>query len=336
MVSLSAAEVKAMAKRLRTALAADGTPITHTAALELTARQFGARDWNTLAAQLPDAAQTAKPAGRPGDPVDAVPIIRIFDAGQAHAFYCDYLGFRTDWEHRPEDHHPLYAQVSRGDVRLHLSEHHGDGSPGIGVLLTTPDVRALHAELQSKDSPLNPEVESEERGLTLAVIDPFHNRLVFHQPVDHPARAETIAAPWRHRLHVSCPAEVAFETFTTRMGEWWGPGYNSHPEALTGMRLEPHVGGAVMFTFDGYPDQSWGRVAIWDPPRVYGQDFWLAHDPDYPSRLTVTFTADDTGTVVNFEHGGWVPGNAAWRNKFAEWPVILGWYTEFVDQRGRR
>jgi Glyoxalase superfamily protein/Activator of Hsp90 ATPase homolog 1-like protein len=333
MINLPAAiEVKAMAKRLRSALAADGTTISHSAALELTARQFGARDWNTLAASLRDTTPTADLPGRQGDPVDAVPIIRIFDVDQAYAFYCDYLGFGRDWEHRFEDHLPLYAQVSRGDVRLHLSEHHGDGSPGIGVLLTTPDVRALHAELQGKDNPLSPEIVSEERGLALTVIDPFHNRLVFHQPVDQPGRSETAAAPWHHRLQVPCPPEVAFEIFTARMGDWWGQGYNAHPEALTGVRLEPRVGGAVAFAFDGYPDQSWGRVAVWDPPRAYGQDFWLAHDPDYPSRLTVTFTAGDDGTIVDFEHGGWVPGNAAWRNKFAEWPIILDRYARFTGQ----
>ncbi|MEQ7005439.1 glyoxalase superfamily protein [Actinopolymorpha sp. B17G11] len=329
---LAADDVKAMARRLRTALAADGTTISHSAALELTARQLGARDWNTLVGSLPDAARTDRRKPKPGDPVDAVPIIRIFDVDQAYAFYCDYLGFGRDWEHRFEDHQPMYAQVSRGDVRLHLSEHHGDGSPGIGVLLTTLDVRALHDELQSKDYPLNPAIESEERGLTLAVIDPFHNRLVFHQPVDQPARVDTVAAPWRHRLRVSCSPPVAFEIFTLRMGEWWGPGYNAHPEAYTGVRLEPRVGGAVVFTFDRYPDQSWGRVAAWDPPRVYAQDFWLAQDPDYPSRLTVTFTDDADGTVVDFEHGGWVPGNAAWRNKFAEWPIILRKYIRFADQ----
>lgn len=332
MVNLPADDVKAMARRLRSALAADGTTISHGAALELTARQFGARDWNTLVASLPDAARTADRPGSPADPVDAVPIIRIFDEAQAYAFYCDYLGFGKDWEHRFEDHLPLYAQVSRGDVRLHLSGHHGDGSPGTGVLLTTPDVRALHAELHSRDYPLNPGVEFEAWGLILTVIDPFHNRLVFHQPVDQPARAETAAAPWRHRLHVSCPPEVAFEVFTARMGEWWGPGYTAHPEAYTGVRLEPRVGGAVVFTFDGHPDQSWGRVAVWDPPRVYGQDFWLAQDPDYASRLTVTFTADADGTVVDFEHGGWVPGNAAWWNRFGDWPIILNRYTRLAEQ----
>lgn len=43
-------ELKAQAKRLRQAMNDRGTPLTHSAALEMIARQHGARDWNTLAA----------------------------------------------------------------------------------------------------------------------------------------------------------------------------------------------------------------------------------------------------------------------------------------------
>lgn len=50
------AEAKALAKSLRNALATDGTMLGHAQALELVARQNGARDWNTLSARL---AQTA-------------------------------------------------------------------------------------------------------------------------------------------------------------------------------------------------------------------------------------------------------------------------------------
>jgi hypothetical protein len=46
------AEAKAQAKTLRSALVAEGTVFSHAQALELVARQNGARDWNTLSAQL--------------------------------------------------------------------------------------------------------------------------------------------------------------------------------------------------------------------------------------------------------------------------------------------
>lgn len=44
--------VKTQAKALRQALQAGGTVISHAQALELIARQHGARDWNTLHARL--------------------------------------------------------------------------------------------------------------------------------------------------------------------------------------------------------------------------------------------------------------------------------------------
>lgn len=45
-------EAKAQAKALRGALQAQGHAISHAQALELVARQHGARDWNTLHARL--------------------------------------------------------------------------------------------------------------------------------------------------------------------------------------------------------------------------------------------------------------------------------------------
>ena len=42
---------KQSARRLRDALAEDGVTVSHSKALELVARQQGARDWNTLAAE---------------------------------------------------------------------------------------------------------------------------------------------------------------------------------------------------------------------------------------------------------------------------------------------
>lgn len=61
---------KAQAKALRQALQAQGTVVSHAQALELVARQHGARDWNTLHARLtqrnapPDLALGRRVAGR--------------------------------------------------------------------------------------------------------------------------------------------------------------------------------------------------------------------------------------------------------------------------------
>jgi catechol 2,3-dioxygenase-like lactoylglutathione lyase family enzyme len=114
-----------------------------------------------------------------------VPILRIFDIPKALEFYRDYLGCSVDWEHRFAPAMPVYIQVSRGNLILHLSEHHGDGSPGIRVRIATTHIAALHAELQRKDYHyLRPGLEEEPWGeTTLTLLDPFGNRLTFHEAV---------------------------------------------------------------------------------------------------------------------------------------------------------
>ncbi len=50
--------------------------------------------------------------------------------------------------------------VSRGGLRLHLSSHHDDGTPGGAVLVVVTGVDDLHAELAAKEYPfLHPAVE---------------------------------------------------------------------------------------------------------------------------------------------------------------------------------
>lgn len=99
-------------------------------------------------------------------------------------FYLDYLGFTLDWEHRFEPGMPLYVQVSRSAAVLHLSEHHGDGSPHGVVWLPVRDVSALHRELLSRQyARLRPGIDAQAPGgPTLQVIDPYGNVLRFAQP----------------------------------------------------------------------------------------------------------------------------------------------------------
>jgi catechol 2,3-dioxygenase-like lactoylglutathione lyase family enzyme len=79
-----------------------------------------------------------------------IPVLRIFDLAKADEFYLEYLGFRVNWNHRFDDNAPLYRQISRGDLLLHLSEHHGDGSPGAHLRVTMRGIEAFHRELASK------------------------------------------------------------------------------------------------------------------------------------------------------------------------------------------
>ena len=80
----------------------------------------------------------------------ATPIFRIFDYQQALKFYVDWLGFRIDWEELPA-WSPLYMQVSRGDIVLHLTGHHGDSCPGLKAMVEVKGLVTYHHLLRQKD-----------------------------------------------------------------------------------------------------------------------------------------------------------------------------------------
>lgn len=109
----------------------------------------------------------------------AVPILRIFDERKAKEFYLSFLEFNWDWEHRYEPGFPLYAQVSKGGCVLHLSEHHGDCTPGSAIRIEVEDAKAWQEHLLAKRYSYARPGFSEEWN-AVQVMDPFGNRLHFY------------------------------------------------------------------------------------------------------------------------------------------------------------
>lgn len=118
-----------------------------------------------------------------GEDAIAKPILRIFDYIKTIEFYVDWLGFKIDWEDKPENT-PSYMQVSLGNIVIHLSEHHGDCSPGGRIYIENfLGLGNYHKKLLDKQykfnrpgiskTPWNNELDCME------VIDPFGNRLTF-------------------------------------------------------------------------------------------------------------------------------------------------------------
>ncbi|NSX56209.1 glyoxalase superfamily protein [Parasulfitobacter algicola] len=116
----------------------------------------------------------------------ATPVFRSFDEAKARAFYIDYLGFRWDGDHRFYDGAPVYAFLSRGPLNLHLSEHHGDCTPGSTIMVNVSDVQAILNDLRSRNHPnMNPDLEELPWGVQITVTDPFGNRIRFLQSDTH-------------------------------------------------------------------------------------------------------------------------------------------------------
>lgn len=110
------------------------------------------------------------------------PVLRIFDEYKAKEFYVNWLGFTIDWEHRFEPDFPVYMQISKDDIVLHLSEHHGDACPGAKLFIEyTEDIDFLLQSLLEKNYKYyNPAIEDAFwNARCINITDPFGNKIVF-------------------------------------------------------------------------------------------------------------------------------------------------------------
>lgn len=161
---ITTTEAKAIAK----ALAHTPSP-THSQVLEAVAHAAGCRDWNTFVAR----------ADTPVDAVarqEVVPILRVFDHQLAKTFYVDFLGFTWNWQHQFEPGLPVYAEVERDGSVLHLSERHGNVTPGGAVMVTVEGLDEYRESLLAKENRnARPGIEESAWGRTMLVLDPLGN-----------------------------------------------------------------------------------------------------------------------------------------------------------------
>lgn len=170
-------QAKQMAARLKASLALRDHQISYSTALETVSHQLGFRDWNTAAASLP--AQAPLPEIHFSAPV---PILRIFDERKAREFYLEFLSFSVEFEHRFEPSLPLYMGIAREGLQLHLSEHHGDASPGATIFVPMQNIASFRNELHEKQYGYGrPEIVTQDWGKVMEVYDPFGNRIRFCQ-----------------------------------------------------------------------------------------------------------------------------------------------------------
>lgn len=125
------------------------------------------------------------------------PVLRMFDERAARAFYVDYLGFAVQFEHRLAPDLPLYIGLVRDRTKVHLSEHHGDATPGARVRIEVVDLRAYWRELDAKTythaRPGPPQTQPWGE-IDVTIWDPFGNRLTFFETLPSPGTAPIAAA----------------------------------------------------------------------------------------------------------------------------------------------
>jgi catechol 2,3-dioxygenase-like lactoylglutathione lyase family enzyme len=113
--------------------------------------------------------------------VSTIPVLRSFDETRAKEFFVGFLGFQIDFEHRFEPGLPLFMQVSRDGIVFYVSEHFGDGSPGVQVTVKVTGLKEFHAELLAKNyGNARPGLERTEWCSTeMTISDPAGNRINF-------------------------------------------------------------------------------------------------------------------------------------------------------------
>ena len=115
-----------------------------------------------------------------------IPVFRIFDYQKAIEFYIEWLGFKIVWEHHFEENTPVYMEVEKDGITLHLSEHHGDETPGTHLFIWCEGVKEYHEELLNKKYKYNrPGIEETfYRAIAFTVNDPFNNKIIFNEKMD--------------------------------------------------------------------------------------------------------------------------------------------------------
>ena len=114
----------------------------------------------------------------------AIPTFGISDYKTAIDFYIGFLDFKIDWEHRFGLTDPVYMQISRKGLTLHLSENKRFQTNAI-VFVETKNLKEFHKELQDK-SPTKklPDIlHTNWQSLQLEITDPYGNLLRFNENI---------------------------------------------------------------------------------------------------------------------------------------------------------
>lgn len=109
-----------------------------------------------------------------------IPTFRILDEDEAKRFYNDFLGFTTDWESRAAPDQPLYMQVSRDGLVLHLADS-SRFQTGSVVYVETTEIDALNRELKARNAATPDIIVSPWGTRQMEIEDPFGNWLRFNE-----------------------------------------------------------------------------------------------------------------------------------------------------------
>lgn len=114
-----------------------------------------------------------------------IPVLRVFDYELAIDFYVNWLGFKIDWEKKPEEG-PFQIRLFLKEIVLHLVQYPDKGSMGTWVMITdfknmVPYRKIISLKGKKFVKPELRQVPGEPNTLSMIVLDPFYNRIEFRE-----------------------------------------------------------------------------------------------------------------------------------------------------------
>jgi predicted enzyme related to lactoylglutathione lyase len=112
----------------------------------------------------------------------AIPIFTVDNLRASQAYYRDVLGFTVEWE---DGEPPDFGAVTRGDAVVFMCQR-CQGHPGAWIMMFTPDVDRLYAELERNGAIITrPPTNMPWRLREMLVHDPDGNTMRFASPIEH-------------------------------------------------------------------------------------------------------------------------------------------------------
>ena len=155
--------------------------------------------------------------------------------------------------------------------------------------------------------------------------------------------SQEVAEAVRKEIVVDAPVELAFKTFTERLGDFKPPEHNLLAVPIAETVFEPFVGGHILDRGEDGSECRWARVLAFDPPDrvVFSWDIspqWqIVTDPEEASEVEVRFVAESPErTRVELEHRlldrhgpGW-PAVRDGVDADEGWPLYLSRYVALL------
>lgn len=121
----------------------------------------------------------------------AIPVLRVLDYHIAYDFYVNWLGFKVYWINQISSNAPVYAAFEKRNLKIHVSEHTGDGQPGGQVFAYIDEIEDFYFSLSRNKYRINrPGIHYTFYDCILfSVTDPFGNRIMFNEKYDEKRHA---------------------------------------------------------------------------------------------------------------------------------------------------